>query len=97
MTMDSKRVEHLAELIRLEISADETANLRSDLKEITAYMTKLRNIEQESPDFPDDETTEHIQPLREDRIQALIDVEEALKNAPGTENKLFKVPRVIKS
>lgn len=97
MTMDSGRVQYLAKLIRLEISHDETADLSSDLKEITSYMVDLKGVEQELTDLPKNRASDRTQPLREDQIQNSLGVDDALKNAPGTENKLFKVPRVIQS
>ncbi len=94
MSVTLKDVEHIAELARLKFSKDELENFTHQLNQILEYMEKLNELD-----------TKNIKPLshpiegnnifREDELKPSISREEALKNAPDSDDEFFKVPKVI--
>jgi len=89
-----KEVEHIAELARLKFSKEELENFTHQLNQILEYMEKLNELD-----------TKNIEPLshpiegnnifREDKLKPSINREQALKNAPDSDDGFFKVPKVI--
>lgn len=94
MSVTLKDVEHIAELARLKFSKEELENFTHQLNQILEYMDKLNELD-----------TENVEPLsypvegnnifREDELKPSISREEALKNAPDSDDEFFKVPKVI--
>jgi aspartyl-tRNA(Asn)/glutamyl-tRNA(Gln) amidotransferase subunit C len=89
-----KEVEHIAELARLKFSKEELENYTHQLNQILEYVDKLNELD-----------TKNVEPLsypvegnnifRKDELKPSVSREEALKNAPETDEKFFKVPKVI--
>jgi len=83
-----------ADLARIEISEDEAQMYSTQISKILNYISKINEL-----------NTEGVKPtthgivldnvLRDDEPKRLITQEEALKNAPETEDGQFKVPTVI--
>lgn len=94
MKITKKEVLDTAELARLEIKDDELDKFINQLGNILEYIKDLNEL-----DTTDVEPTSHVlelsSPLREDEVVQIIDTEEALKNAPESENGFFVVPKVI--
>lgn len=94
MSVTLKDVEHIAELARLKFSKEELENFTHQLNQILEYMDKLNELD-----------TENVEPLsypvegnnifREDELKPSISREEALRNAPDSDDEFFKVPKVI--
>jgi aspartyl-tRNA(Asn)/glutamyl-tRNA(Gln) amidotransferase subunit C len=94
MSLTKEEVEHIAELARLELTEEEKARYREQLSEILDYAARLQALD-----------TSHIPPtstvlakrssLRQDVAAAGLSTEEALRNAPRTEQKQFRVPPVM--
>ena len=94
MSVTKKDVEHIAELARLNFKDEELENFTHQLNQILDYMEKLNELD-----------TENIEPLshpvegnnifREDKLSASIPTNEALLNAPESDEQFFKVPKVI--
>ncbi len=94
MSVTRKDVEHIAELARLNFQNEELENFTHQLNQILDYMEKLNELD-----------TENIEPLshpvegnnifREDKLLASIPTNEALLNAPESDEQFFKVPKVI--
>jgi aspartyl-tRNA(Asn)/glutamyl-tRNA(Gln) amidotransferase subunit C len=89
-----KDVEHIAELARLKFSKKELENYTHQLNQILEYVDKLNELD-----------TENVEPLsypvegnnifREDNLKPSLNRDDALKNAPDSDNEFFKVPKVI--
>ncbi len=94
MAVSKEDVEYIATLARLSFKEEEKQAMTHDLNEILAYVEKLNEL-----------NTEHIQPLsnmgdrtnvlREDKPVPSISNQDALKNAPDSQDRFFKVSKVI--
>ena len=94
MSLTKEEVEHIAELARLELTEEEKARYREQLSAILEYAARLQTVD-----------TGHIQPtstvlatrspLRPDVVLPGLTVQEALSNAPLSEQDQFRVPPVM--
>jgi aspartyl-tRNA(Asn)/glutamyl-tRNA(Gln) amidotransferase subunit C len=89
-----KDVEHIAELARLKFSKDELENFTHQLNQILEYMEKLNELDTKNVE-PLSHPIEGNNIFREDELKQSISREEALKNAPDSDDEFFKVPKVI--
>jgi len=89
-----KDVEHVAALARLEFTPEEKQKLASELNVILAYMEQLNSIDTSGVE-PLAHVIEHGNVLRPDEPRASLTTEEALRNAPATDGRFFRVPKVI--
>jgi len=95
MSITLEQVEHIAKLAKLEFTQEEKERLRNELSRILEYMEKLNELDTSQVE-PLSHTTEISNVFREDRVEASLPVEEALKNAPSRQGHFFKVPKVVK-
>ena len=94
MAVTLKDVKHIAELARLEFSNEELENFTHQLNQILEYVEKLNELDTENVE-PLSHPIEGNNAFREDELKPSISREEALKNAPDSDDKFFKVPKVI--
>jgi aspartyl-tRNA(Asn)/glutamyl-tRNA(Gln) amidotransferase subunit C len=87
-------VEKVAALAKLEFTIEEKQKLAKQLDQIVAYVEKLNELEVENVK-PTSHVIELKNVLREDKVEAWLSQEEALKNAPAKKNGYFSVPKVI--
>ena len=94
MAQDAFDINYVAELARLELSANEKTKLGSQLGDILKYVDQLTEV-----DVTDVEPTAHSVPLsnvtRPDVIRETLPHEEAMRNAPRQANGLFIVPKIV--
>jgi aspartyl-tRNA(Asn)/glutamyl-tRNA(Gln) amidotransferase subunit C len=94
MKITFEEVEHVAELARLKVGAEEIQNLTEQMNRILLYMEKLNELDTNGV-----ATTSHIVELvnvfREDSVEESLPREQTLKNAPEASESEFIVPRVI--
>ena len=87
-------VNYVADLARLELTADEAERFSGQLADILGYVTKL-----EALDVDGVEPMAHAAPvydvMREDVARSGAGTETALENAPEKSNDQFKVTRVV--
>lgn len=87
-------VTYVAELARLNLTAEETALFQTQLAEVLEHAARLQEL-----DLGAVEAAAHALPaanvFREDEPRPSLTQEEALRNAPRAANGLFIVPRVI--
>ena len=87
-------IEHVARLARLELTDEEKARLRDQLRVILENAAKVSEVA--TDDVP---ATAYAIPrsnvLRPDEVTPSLTVEEVLSNAPEVEDDRFKVPRVV--
>lgn len=92
--IDLEEVRYIAHLARLDLSKEEEEKFTWQLKEILAYVEKLRRVD--TKDVP---PTSHLSPLknifREDKKRDSLPVEKVLSNAPEQRRNQFTVPRII--
>ena len=95
MEVNDQLIEQLAELAKLEFSAEEKSGIKSDLQRMISFVEKLQEID-----------TTGVQPLlhmseatnvyREDILSGSVDRSIGLLNAPDSDGIYFRVPQVIK-
>jgi len=87
-------VQHVAKLARLALDQDRLVQLTPQLESILHYVDKVRQA-----DVTGVEPMAHALPLsnvlREDVAEPSLPIEAVLRNAPETDGRFFKVPKVI--
>jgi aspartyl-tRNA(Asn)/glutamyl-tRNA(Gln) amidotransferase subunit C len=89
-----KDVEEIAFLARLALEPAEAERLRGELVGILAYVDQLSACDTEGVE-PMTHAVPLTMPLREDRVDPSLPVEEALRGAPRDQDDCFVVPRII--
>ncbi len=94
MSVTIKDVEYIATLAKLRFNEREKEKMTSELNTILHYVEQLNECD-----------TTHVEPLanmndrtnvlRKDEVIPSIPNEDALKNAPDSQERFFKVPKVI--
>ena len=90
MNLDLASIRHLANLSKLDLSADEETRLSQELGAILDMVDALRNAA-----LPDASSDSPNAPLRADSAVAVDTREAAFAQAPSTQDGYFLVPRVI--
>lgn len=94
MKITEKDVEQLAAMSRLELTAEDKAAYVQSLNAGLDYLDGLKKL-----DTSQIEPAGQILPIknvfREDKVQASLDKEIVLANAPEVEEGAFKVPRIV--
>ncbi len=95
MIVNEALIDKLAKLSRLSFNVEEKKSIQQDLEKMIAFVEKLQEVD-----------TSGIEPLthlavqdnvtRKDIVTAGLSQDDALKNAYGSGDGFFKVPRVIK-
>lgn len=94
MNIDSKTVDKLADLAKLEFDDAGKEEIIKDLNRILGFIDKLNELDTSSVE-PLIYLTEETNVMREDVVKQEITREEALKNAPKKDSDFIKVPKVI--
>jgi aspartyl-tRNA(Asn)/glutamyl-tRNA(Gln) amidotransferase subunit C len=92
MDISNEMVDKLADLAKLEFTADEKEKLKGDLSKITAFVEKLNELDTTSVE-PLIFMTDEVNILRADEVHHPITKEEALRNAPAKDSDYFRVPK----
>ncbi|MGH7935538.1 MAG: Asp-tRNA(Asn)/Glu-tRNA(Gln) amidotransferase subunit GatC [Chthoniobacterales bacterium] len=87
-------VAYVAELARLELTAEETALFQTQLGQVLKHAARLRELNLAGVE-PAAHAVSALNVFREDEIRPSLPQEEALRNAPRSANGLFVVPKVI--
>ncbi|SHM07645.1 aspartyl/glutamyl-tRNA(Asn/Gln) amidotransferase subunit C [Chitinophaga jiangningensis] len=95
MEVNDTLVQQLADLSRLEFSAEEKKEFTGDLQRMITFVEKLNELDTSNVK-PLLHLTEDYNVFREDAVISSITREEALKNAPEATDEYFKVPKIIK-
>lgn len=94
MGIDRAAVDHIARLARLDLSEAERQRMQTELAQILGHAERIQAL-----DLDDVEPTSHSIPLsnvmRPDEVRPSLSQEDALRNAPETEDGRIKVPRII--
>ena len=94
MKITKDEVAYVANLARLELDDDAVNTFAEQVAEILEYIDKLNTI-----DTSGVAATSHAISLsnafRDDRVEAHLDRDEALSNAPEKEDGAFVVPKVV--
>ena len=94
MKIDSKTVDKLAELAKLEFDEASKEEIIKDLNRIVTFVEKLNEMDTSNVE-PLVYLTEDTNVMRDDTVKQEITQQEALKNAPKRDSDYIKVPKVI--
>lgn len=94
MSLSAKQVSEVAQLARLDLTADEVSTMTRQLTAILAYVEQVMQV-----DTQGSKPLEHPLPLenvfRADQLHESLSPEAALANAPDRRNHFFGVPAVL--
>lgn len=94
MAVDTKTVDRIATLAKLEFSSEEKGEITQDLNRMLEFVDQLDKVDTEGVEpliYMLEEETE----LRKDEVKSVISQKEALKNAPEKDTDFIKVPKVL--
>jgi aspartyl-tRNA(Asn)/glutamyl-tRNA(Gln) amidotransferase subunit C len=94
MKIDSKTVDKLAELAKLEFDEASRDEIVNDLNRIVSFVEKLNELNTSSVE-PLVYLSDSTNVMRDDIVKQEITQEEALKNAPKRDSDYIKAPKVI--
>lgn len=94
MTITKDDVLNIARLARIELAETQIEHFQGDLSAILDYVAKLDELDLDDVE-PQTHAAELAGVLREDRVDQTMSREEALSNAPATEDGHFRVPKVV--
>ncbi len=94
MKIDTKTVDRIAELSKLEFSNDEKNAILKDMNQMLAFIDQLKEVDTENI-APLIHMTEDVNILRDDESIVRISQQEALENAPSKDSTYFKIPKVL--
>ncbi|HSB93539.1 MAG TPA: Asp-tRNA(Asn)/Glu-tRNA(Gln) amidotransferase subunit GatC [Flavitalea sp.] len=95
MEVNEQLIAQLAELARLEFSAEERSGIKSDLQRMISFVEKLQEIDTTGVE-PLLHMSEATDVYRDDLVSGSIDRSTGLLNAPDSDGVYFRVPQVIK-
>lgn len=94
MGIDRAAVDHVARLARLALTDAERERMSGELTQILEHAQRIQELS-----LDEIEPTSHAVPLRnvfrEDEARPSLTQEDALRNAPESEDGRFKVPRIV--
>jgi len=94
MRITQEEVHRVAQLARLELTAEEQRELVAHLDKVLTYMEKLGELDIDGVE-PTAHAVEVPSPLREDQVINHADTDALLQNAPAREADFLKVPKII--
>ncbi|MDP2385042.1 MAG: Asp-tRNA(Asn)/Glu-tRNA(Gln) amidotransferase subunit GatC [Bacteroidota bacterium] len=94
MTIDTKTVDEIAHLARLEFEAEAKTEIIKDMNNMLKFVEKLNELNTDNVQ-PLIYMTEESNVMREDEPKVTLTQDEALKNAPKHDSDYFKVSKVI--
>lgn len=94
MGLDRAAVDHVARLARLDLTEDERERMQKELTVILGHADKIQALDLDGVPATS-HALELCNVLRPDEARPSLPVEEALANAPASEDGRFRVPRII--
>ncbi len=94
MSLAADQVRWIANLARLEVSAEELTGLTRDLGAIVDYVNQLQTVNTDNVE-PLAHAIELTNVFRADEPAASLHVDQALANAPARKGDFYAVPAVL--
>lgn len=94
MSIETKDVEHVAKLARLNLSMEEKSMFTEQLNAILQYAEKLNELDTDNV-APTTHVLHLSNVLRDDVVKESLPAEKVFRNAPEEEDGQFKVPAVL--
>ena len=92
--ISAETVQQLCDLAELELAPDEADRMRRDLDAVLGYVEKLSELDTAGVP-PTAYVHDVATPMRVDRVGRVLDVDEALRNAPEHDERSMVVPKVV--
>ena len=101
-TVTMEEVRHVADLASLELTPEELPHMAKNLNAVLGYIAQLNELQ--TSDVPAMAqpgevlglaAAQHGETLRADAIRPSTDRAEVMREAPETDGRFFKVPKVI--
>jgi aspartyl-tRNA(Asn)/glutamyl-tRNA(Gln) amidotransferase subunit C len=94
MKLSNEEVRHISGLSRLALAEDEAGIYAEQLSKIIEYVELLSSL-----DTANIEPTSHVLPINnvmsDDQPRASLAREDVLRNAPDSDGKFYRVPKII--
>jgi aspartyl-tRNA(Asn)/glutamyl-tRNA(Gln) amidotransferase subunit C len=88
-------VTYVADLARIELTADEKNTFQKQLSDVLHYVEELKKVDTSSvPDTPIDPNLP-VNVLRQDELRPSFPVAKVIGNAPVHANELITVPKIV--
>jgi aspartyl-tRNA(Asn)/glutamyl-tRNA(Gln) amidotransferase subunit C len=94
MELTQEQARHVAKLARLDLTDEEIENLAADMAEVLTYVGKLAELDTDGIE-PTASVVAHENPLRRDEVTSTPKPNDAVANAPRSEETFFVVPSII--
>lgn len=94
MSLTREEVLNVAKLARLKFKEEEIQKFQTDLNNILDYIDILSEVDTENVE-PLVQVHEGEPRLREDEVRKSLTAEEAMKNAPASDDGALIVPKVV--
>jgi len=94
MPLTSEQVRHVAELAKLDLSAEEVEMFREQLSAILDYAARLNQLDT-SAIPPTASVALLCNVMRQDVVEQGLSQSDALANAPATEGSYFQVKAIL--
>ena len=94
MEIDSKTLQKIAHLSRLELDPTKENGLKKDLEKIIEWVDQLNEVETEGIE-PLTNMSFEVNAFRKDQIGETLSRERGLRNAPEHDEEYFRVPKVL--
>jgi aspartyl-tRNA(Asn)/glutamyl-tRNA(Gln) amidotransferase subunit C len=101
-TVTIEDVRHVADLASLELTPEELPRLAKNLNEILGYIAQLNELDThdvpamaQASEVLGLAPVEHGEALRRDEVKSATDRTEVMREAPESDERFFKVPKVI--
>lgn len=94
MSISRKQVLHIAKLARLELTEREVEKFTGQLSQILEHAASISELDIEDVK-PLTHAVDRKNVFRKDKVEKGLTKEEALLNAPSSEDNAFKIPPII--
>lgn len=95
MQVTDELFDKIANLSRLEIKAEERAEMKQGMQKMLGFVEKLNELDTTGV-APVLHMSLEVNVLRTDEVKGSVSRNEALQNAPTKDETFFKVPKVIR-
>ena len=95
-SIDRETALQVARLARIHIPEDEAQRTQEQLSHILDYVSQLSQVELPDDIEPFFGAVESVNAVRPDEVEASLERERVLANAPATDGKFYSVPPVFK-
>jgi aspartyl-tRNA(Asn)/glutamyl-tRNA(Gln) amidotransferase subunit C len=94
MKIDQKEVEYTARLSMLSFDDAEMEQLAEEMGSVLEYAIKINELDTEGV-APMTHVLDNVNAMREDETGETLDIKKVLLNAPDSEGRLIKVPKIL--